>query len=349
MKISSLFMIPILLQVVSCAGPITPFGAVDFVHVEKETKELDIHPGRFLASENTMIYIDSPYLLFHRPYEINIQMLKEKELTPTLNLNGNTIDLLKLSNVEKYENDKIVNYKIKNIKLNPELIYSLKINLKDKYQNIIYSTKLGYPECPIGLSFQVKNYADFDVNKKIKDIFTDHSDEFQVNPTLLASLVAQESSFNPNAVSSAKAIGLTQITPLAAHEISKMNPHWPINKKVNKLNYMQIRYQVESGILNETNDWRLNTKKSLIGGSRYMTKIDEYWNKEKNSELLNQYNYKYPREAVILASYNSGPSRVKRQMKDYHEDWINSPKLNEARKYVQNILGYCHDFTNEDL
>jgi hypothetical protein len=96
----------------SCAGPIPPFGAVHLVKKDQPTLELkeSLHPARFMESKNTMVYIDTPYLLFHRPYEINIQFLKKDNLTPVLSLNNNDIDLTYLSNVTKYENQEIINY-----------------------------------------------------------------------------------------------------------------------------------------------------------------------------------------------------------------------------------------------
>lgn len=52
-------------------------------------------------------------------------------------------------------------------------------------------------------------------------LIMEYAQRFKVDPYLIISVMRQESAFNPNAISSADAYGLLQMTPLVAHEMAK--------------------------------------------------------------------------------------------------------------------------------
>lgn len=170
-----------------------------------------------------------------------------------------------------------------------------------------------------------------------------------INSHLLASLVVQESSFNPKAVSWAKALGLTQITPLANKDIQKIKPNWKSYPNLATMSYPAIRYKIYRGYINHENDWRLNARKSLEGGALYLHELISYWNKKENKKILKSTFNNIPLTGIVLASYNSGASRVKRNVIRKKENWLWAKELKEARKYVMNIKSYCHQFESGGL
>lgn len=163
---------------------------------------------------------------------------------------------------------------------------------------------------------------------------------------MLASLVAQESSFNHKAVSVSRAIGLTQVTPIASKDISLQKKEWVTYPTSDKLSYLKLKYKVFRGDINSKNDWRLDRYKSLEGGAIFLKQLSNYWESKKSTRFLNKHFKSIPKTDIILASYNSGANRVRRNIGKHKANWIWSKELNEARKYVMNIKSYCHQFKN---
>lgn len=125
-----------------------------------------------------------------------------------------------------------------------------------------------------------------------------------LDPYLLAGLIRQESEFNPKAVSSARAYGLTQILPSTGRHLSRQtglrrfSPRMLFQPEVNlRLGTHYLRQLVES-----------------LGGS---------WEQ-------------------ALASYNAGKSRVLEWLRwaDFREpaEFIESIPITETRNYVQIVL-----------
>jgi soluble lytic murein transglycosylase-like protein len=54
------------------------------------------------------------------------------------------------------------------------------------------------------------------------------------------------------------------------------------------------------------------------------------------------------RTKLLLASYNSGYARVLTALRTYGKNWITSPELHEARRYVNRISSYC-DYFSQDV
>jgi membrane-bound lytic murein transglycosylase MltF len=144
-----------------------------------------------------------------------------------------------------------------------------------------------------------------------------------LNPNLLAGLVAQESGFDPEAETWAHAVGLTQITPVAAEEIETVKPNWKNIKK---------------------KDWRTIPSKSIEGGAIYLQFLNQYWADQDSTQLLIDHNAT-DMSAVILASYNSGAARVKKNVADTSDKWLDQPNLKEAFRYVGRVSSYCYHFS----
>jgi soluble lytic murein transglycosylase len=131
----------------------------------------------------------------------------------------------------------------------------------------------------------------------------------EVEPSVVYSIVRQESAFNPRAVSSANAIGLMQVTPAAGHDTAKR-----FNMTFDQRRLSQdIAYNAQLGTAELGNDiatWR-------------------------GSYIL------------AFVAYNAGPRRAKEWIEQYGDprdpkvdpiDWIERIPLSETRNYVQRVL-----------
>ena len=155
---------------------------------------------------------------------------------------------------------------------------------KNAYRDSNQILKLGYPT--INLPYQ-------------KDL----------NKALIFALIRQESAFNSNAKSFAGALGLMQLMPLTAKQVSIAN---------------NIPYIKES----LTKDKEYN----MILGTWFL------------SNLVQKFDGSY---ALALAAYNAGPSRVKKWIKEFGDprldeieivDWIETIPFKETRNYIQRVI-----------
>ena len=115
------------------------------------------------------------------------------------------------------------------------------------------------------------------------------------------------------------------------------------------MNPLRIKALVALGKINEKNEWRLSHDRSIQGGISYLKYIEQYWSSFDplvQRKLASLDTNKKDNEMVdlILASYNSGPYRVRRNLDKLGTNWLEATNLGEARKYVHNVKSYCYDF-----
>lgn len=131
----------------------------------------------------------------------------------------------------------------------------------------------------------------------------------QVEPAVAYSIARQESAFNPRAVSSAKALGLMQVTPAAGKHIAK-------------------RIGVAFDQKRLLNDPVYNVQ---LGAAELGDALETY----RGSYIL------------TFASYNAGRGRVREWIERYGDprdpqidpiDWVERIPFSETRNYVQRIL-----------
>ena len=129
------------------------------------------------------------------------------------------------------------------------------------------------------------------------------SAENKLDPFLVASLIRQESEFNPDAISYANAIGLMQIVPGTGRKLAKE---------------AKIRHFSDSMLLDPNTNLQL--------GARYLR------------HLLDKYDGQLE---YALAAYNAGPEHVddwrNGHYRDVHE-FVESIPFTQTREYVEAIL-----------
>lgn len=330
---------------VSCAGPTSPFGALNFT--QKKTTEVT-----FNADEKTSVSFYPAFKLYHKPYELWIE-IKDDNIQELKNLdyeiiyNNEVIDRpWSTEEIIRYPNDpKKLSLRFKDFRLNPLKNNHIVFRYRRASDAKIFEEELLAPECPYFQDRTIASLAPFKKNHNYQAYIKNTSLKFNKNASLLAGLVAQESSFNYNSLSFARALGLTQITPLASKQIEDSTLNWPSYPKLNELSYYEIKALIFLGKLNQKNDWRLNPKLSLEGGAIYLTYLEKYWQKEDNKQILETiFKENIPWSDVILASYNSGAYRVKKSIVKKGKRWLDDRPLLEAKKYVKNIKSYCTAF-----
>jgi soluble lytic murein transglycosylase len=129
-----------------------------------------------------------------------------------------------------------------------------------------------------------------------------YAGHYHIDPMLLASLIRQESGFQPDAVSSAGAIGLAQVEPYTARKWSRKIHYWYSPRRL------------------------LDPSYNLRVGSAYF------------QALIRQFGS----PEAALAAYNAGEVRVSAWLADRHYDdpaeFVESIPFSQTRHYVQVVL-----------
>jgi len=155
---------------------------------------------------------------------------------------------------------------------------------------------LELPELP-------KSYWEALFPKPYWDDLRRYSEQNSLDPYLVASLIRQESEFNPGAISRANAVGLMQLLPSTAKKVAK-------DEKVKNFNANQL----------------LSPNMNMQLGTRYFRGMVD----------------KFGAFEYALAAYNAGDDRVKDWLGQgkYRDpqEFVESIPFTETREYVQAIM-----------
>lgn len=333
----------------SCAGPTNPFGGDIFI---SEKFELNAKSKKG-AKVNLHMYPARQY--YNSPYDLSIK-IKD----PNFVISKFRYDIVynhrKLNRWFKSEEIKFPKNKdgeieivFKNLSILPGNINKIAFLYypAGSKQPIVH--KLEVPECLKEQQDGDLFISPFKVTENLKQSIKSLAGQYKYNPSLIAALIAQESSFKTKAISKAWALGLTQVTPTAHQEIKKFKAAWDIYPEFEDLSLRTIKNYLKENKINAGNDWRLDNNKSIEGGILYLDYIKSYWGTPNKKEILSTtFKKGIPEVDIYLASYNSGPYRVKKSIIKNGENWLFDKSLNEARKYVMNIKSYCYAFNEGD-
>lgn len=202
------------------------------------------------------------------------------------------------------------------------------------------------PECSLHEMAKIKNTQSFKPPRRYLASINKKAAQKKYNPNLVAGIVAQESGFRNTAVSWAKALGLMQVTSLAEAEIINKYKKWPRHPEITELSYYSLKTKIKSGHITGKEEWRLNPDLSIEGGIAYINYLEKYWSKKKNRAVLESLpgDKESNLSEVLLASYNSGAARVKKQIQQRGVHWRSASNLKEANKYITKVKSYCYHF-----
>ena len=332
-----------------CAGPISPFGGLEIwsgdgqsftAHtVEMTPLEFSLHPKR---------------QVLHKPSDFKItfnltDQKKSRTTKPQIKVLYNkkevTSTFLKSAWLQECP-EKQAQYVFNQLNLKPDRRHQIDVYWRSN--NTGNFTHLAYlpPNCPINTVRSIASTEPFSPSQEYLNNIHRTAILLQLNPAMLAGLIAQESGFKPTQVSYARAVGLTQVTAIADAEIKKLRPDWPRDPRIEKLSLNEIERLIKVHEISYQKDWRLNPAQSIEGGALYLNYLINYWNTAENKMLLSAgANTKITE--VILASYNSGAARVKSKIKAFGEHWLDDEELKEAFKYVNSVKSYCYHFSEE--
>lgn len=173
---------------------------------------------------------------------------------------------LKLASKELLNNNRTVKFTFKDLRLKAEINHRIVVSYKHHKTQSTQTVEYQPPYCDFQKQKEVQHTGLFRPSERYLDEIEEISKERSINPSLLTGLIAQESSFNKNALSWSKALGLTQVTPLAEREITSIYKDWPRNKMATESSVPMIKALITLGKINSKNEWRLNPNLSIQGG-----------------------------------------------------------------------------------
>ncbi len=196
----------------------------------------------------------------------------------------------------------------------------------------------------------VLTVPEFEPSLSMIQLINQHAMNRKINPYLVAALVAQESAFNASAISTNRAIGLTQVTPLGESEVIKHFASWPRYPGASEMSFAVLKLAVLGGQIHSGNEWRLDPSLSIQGGVEYLSYLNEYWSRpDKRAQVERRLG---PSETalteVLLASYNSGATRVSNALDSDGDHYLQNEELAEANKYVRRVVSYCDHFEHQE-
>jgi len=337
-----------------CAGPATPLGSIWASRPDEAARLLspDEPQSRTVGAEGVKIEFRPARQVLHgpKPFTIHIEDPNGIAAEPRMQVRYDGVDVttsfLRQASFVRSHSSSEIDLKIPVVRLSADEDHRIEV----RYYNAIGQVSTSQYQAPVCRVFDlraVRRTDEFDPAPDLLATIEKLAQEAQVNPALVAGLIAQESGFNPRTVSWAKAMGLTQVTPIAESELSSTDEfydHWPRYEGVARMPASLIKMLVLSGRINERNDWRLDRKLSVQGGLAYLHLLEEKWS---TPDMMARFD-EAERTKLLLASYNSGYARVLTALRTYGKNWITSPELHEARRYVNRISSYC-DYFSQDV
>jgi soluble lytic murein transglycosylase-like protein len=365
-NISSLLLcLALLIHVLGCAGPTGPFGPVPMEFSPPTNQQAMLRAPAsswdpFAVEPDVSIALYPRAQRYHEPQDFRIVVYDQQGIHPLhhIRLYHNEQDVTEsfmgFARAELSESRTRLELTFPNLRLPVRRAHDILVTYqRSAPQSITHYARFAPPSCAFKTRDTIAQAGRFNRHWGVLRKIEHFSREQGINPNFMAALVAQESSFNPKAVSWAKAIGLTQVTDLAAQHVleEEDKQSWPSFELIREMSYPAVKASIMTGKINSSNEWRLHVEKSLQGGLTYLQYLEDYWNLPHHWDQLQKVQGSITRDSdsfaeVILASYNSGPFRVRRAMANLGTRWLDSPDLTEASRYVRSVQSYCDQFSH---
>ncbi len=292
MRVLSIVATAVLL--LGCAGPTTPFGALNIFHSKSTASQLQETTG--LVSSGPTIRFVPKHQVLHGPASFKV-IIEDPNGVPddsriSLFYNGFDVSDRFMSRSERTFLDltgRRLQLSFKKLHLPPTRDNLIKVIYYRSPSARPIVAQYQPPTCPFfGKSRDLASIPEFDAPPDIVGLINLHASEKGVNPSYVAGLIAEESSFDPLAISWKKALGLTQVTSLGEAEILKSYPDWPRYPGLSEMPLAFVKLGIVSRKIHAGNEWRLDPSLSIEGGVRYLSYLSEYWSREEKRKQLDK-------------------------------------------------------------
>jgi hypothetical protein len=342
--------------VAGCAGPSTPLGGIWAVHpnqVDRTLASVPDAPTETSGVEGVKIDFKPTRQVLHGPKPLIVRVQDPNGIpeNPRFKIRYDGYDVtttfMEQARRLPMSGEREIFVRIPVVRLSPHTEHKIQV----LYYNAAGKPSWAYFQPPVCRAFDfkpVRHTDSFNPDNTLLNSIEALSEKAEINPALMTALIAQESSFNPRTVSWAKAIGLTQMTPIAEDEVSDQIPDfdkWPHYKKIERLPASVVKMMVLSGRINDKNDWKLDRELSIRGGLAYLRFLQKLWSTPAMMARFDE----VERTKLVLASYNSGRVRVLMALHKYGKNWMQAPELREARLYVNRIFSFCDFFSQDQM
>ena len=200
----------------------------------------------------------------------------------------------------------------------PDWSFGVSINRWDKQIDYAYSAQPDLEHkhfVSVGFTFGSSPKIDSRQSKLTSQSTTDHwngaaplteqiAKQYGVELELLLAMIRVESNFQPDAISSSGAVGLTQLMPPTARELGLKVPDYENPRKPTQ---------------HPQTDERFQPRKNLEAGVQYL------------SMMLERYDGNY---VLAVAAYNAGPGRVQK----------NVPLIRQTEQHVGKVLNHYYQY-----
>ena len=341
-----------------CAGPTSPLGPVSLFSENFNKLLLANSVTNESSAKNRRISFFPSRQVLHKATSLEIKIVdtegipEDYKMKVFFDRREVTRHVIQHSKIEwDPEGRHWLKVKLPLIRLRSDLDGDIIVYYQRNAQTALIATEYQKPKCNLKASGNLLRIEDFEVEPKMLGFINESAQQNEINPFLIAGLIAQESGFQSNAFSFARAVGLTQVTPIGEQEILRIHSDWPRYPGLNELPIPYVKLLLQQQSLNASNEWRLNPEYSIYGGSTYLKQLESYWSRPDKNELLRSQfsNLDQNMSRVVLASYNSGASRVSQAIESNQKNWLKKGVgLDSARKYVNRVMSYCHRFSEEE-
>lgn len=355
MKISGLIGVVIAASCLGCVGPMSPFGSVSL--------GASARPTETVADENALhsrarIRFTPERQVLHGASAFSV-ILEDPLGVPddfrlSVRYNGLDVSRQFLAHAEVTALDPLrhaVKLTAKNLRLLPTRENGVKVIYRREPSADAVVAHYLAPVCSAFANNQMLfTLPDFEPPLAILQLINQRAAQKNLNPYFVAALVAQESSFDPQALSRNKALGLTQVTSSGESEVIKHFAEWPRYPGVGQMPLLMLKIAILNGQIHAGNEWRLDPALSIQGGVEYLSYLSDYWSREdKRAQIQKSLGASETAlTEVMLASYNSGAARVSDSLERNGVNWLKDEELGEAQKYVRRVVSYCDHFEHQE-
>jgi hypothetical protein len=336
------------LHLIGCAGPTSPLGPIELSELVKSAFQKAQHA--FIKDESVSIQFETTSQFYLNSGDLRISVRDDKGIPETARIailyNGREVTQnFTMPEADDGQYSKAFVYK--NLRFPASTLNEVEVMyFRDIADSKGVAALLPRPKCHWNERQPLETLGHFQTSPDVLRVIEEAAFDHSFNPAFLAAIVAQESGFNPRAVSTYRAIGLTQMTHMAESDILERAKQWPRYPGIRELSYVELKFKILTRKIHDANEWRLNPALSVMGGSLYLQHLQDYWMRPNKIALASQSGSDIG--DIILASYNIGPAAVSRSIERGGLDWLKDREGRRAVKYVNMVGSYCEAFSKGD-